>query len=118
MSSAQQQHELKRVEARVKQSFPFEVPEDSSADGPDERERTERNEASRRTLKFLVWIMTIVSVNEAFNGHGWTPVQGVGMLLTVMVIARTGPKAVVLWTEADPREVGGEMELVAVEGEA
>jgi hypothetical protein len=56
--------------------------------------------------------MAITAVNEAINGHGWTIVQVVGMLLTIMVIARTGPKAVVLWTEADPREVGGEMQFV------
>lgn len=112
MDSKQQANELKRVERILEQSFPFEIPEDDLLGSPDERERTERDEASRRTLKFLAWLMTITAVNEAINGHGWTIVQVVGMLLTVMVIAHTGPKAVVLWTEADPRETGEEMELV------
>jgi hypothetical protein len=88
------------------------------ADGPgivpDERERAERDQAARATLKRLASILFFVSFLTAVRGQAaWPRMEAVEFLLIFFVIARTGPKAFVLWREPDPRDVTGEIELVS-----
>lgn len=81
-------------------------------DVPDERELEEQNLASRRTLNFLAVILVYVAFNTAMNGMRPRVIDEVSLLVSFLVIARTGPKAVMLWRAPDPREVSGEMEIV------
>jgi hypothetical protein len=111
MSSTAQEEELKRVEQRVEQSFPYEIREDDP-DGLDERERAERNHASRGMVRFLTTMLICGAIDAAMNGRSWKASDVVNFLLGLLVIVRTGPKALVLWREPDPRELSGELGLV------
>jgi len=73
----------------------------------------ERNRASRQTLLFLSMMLTYGAVTASMRATPWKAIDVTAYLLSMVVIARTGPKARVLWREPDPREVSGEMELVA-----
>jgi hypothetical protein len=79
---------------------------------PDEREAGERDRASRRTLVLLGSYMT--SLAGIYSRHSaLTKTQDVvALMLQLVVMAITLPKAIVLWEEPDPREVSGEMELI------
>ena len=112
MTDAQQKEALQEAETRVEQSFPFTIPEDDSPDAPDERERAERSRAWKRTLLFLSTMLSFGAINAAMNARPWRSIDVVAYSLTLLVIARTGPKASVLWRERDPRELDGEVEMV------
>jgi hypothetical protein len=94
------------------QSFPYVVAEDDSPNAPDERERAQRDLASSRTLQFLSVILASGAVNAGIQSKSWMPVDQVALLLSYLVIARTGPKARILWSEPDPRDTAGEIQLV------
>jgi hypothetical protein len=78
---------------------------------PDEREAAERDRVSRRTL---VWLASYLGyIAASFSVRSYRRVDSldvVATLLTMMVLALTLPKAMVLWEEADP-EVG-ELEVL------
>jgi hypothetical protein len=83
---------------------------------PDEREAGERDRASRRTLVVLATYLAYTAVSYSGHSDRLTKKQDVvALLLQLLVMARTLPKAMVLWEEQDPREVSGEMELVREE---
>jgi hypothetical protein len=111
MNSAAQEEELKRVDQRVEQSFPYEIREDDP-DCLDERERVERNHASRGMVRFLTTMLICGAIDAAMNGRSWKASDVVNFLLGLLVIVRTGPKALVLWREPDPRELSEELGLV------
>jgi hypothetical protein len=80
---------------------------------PDEREAGERDRASRRTLVLLGTYMTSMAGVYSNHSDGLTKAQDVvALLLQLVVMAITLPKAIVLWEEPDPREISGEMELI------
>jgi hypothetical protein len=85
----------------------------------DERERRERDSAERWTLDQLATYLASFSglaVAEAARHHPLGPMEiAVGVWLFCM-LARTLPRARVLWTEADPRLMSGELALVASAG--
>jgi hypothetical protein len=83
-----------------------------SPEAPDERECMQRDQASRLTLRFLAFILACNAVNAGMNGKSWNPPVEVAFILSYLVIARTGPKAYILWHEPDPRDIPGELELV------
>jgi hypothetical protein len=93
--------------------------EELDSDLPDEREAALRDAVSRRTLvlmgSFLVsWAAQYSSrMKHAEHVSGLEVVQ---VLLSAALMAITLPRAMVLWEERDPREIGGEMELVGREG--
>jgi hypothetical protein len=111
-ATPEKQQEMLR---RLEQGFPYTIQPDQSGDAPDERERVERDIASRRTLQFLSAILIYNAVNTGMQGKSWTAVQVVSAMLTYLVIARTGPKARILWIEPDPRDTPGEIQLVPTE---
>jgi hypothetical protein len=98
---------------RMEQSFPYTIHPNMPADAPDEREKGEADMASRRTLQFLSVVLLYNAVSAGMQGKNWTPPEVVSMMLSYLVIARTGPRARILWREPDPRDTGGEIELVA-----
>ena len=111
-SSAQQQEDLlKRYRVGT-----YLMPRSGSREHrpwlPDEREAGERDRASRRTLVLLGSYMT--SLAGIYSRHSaLTKTQDVvALMLQLVVMAITLPKAIVLWDEPDPREVSGEMELI------
>ena len=111
-SSAQQQEDLlKRYRVGT-----YLMPRSGSREHrpwlPDEREAGERDRASRRTLVLLGSYMT--SLAGIYSRHSaLTKTQDVvALMLQLVVMAITLPKAIVLWEEPDPREVSGEMELI------
>ena len=112
MTEEQQDEALEQAEEKVEQGFPFTIPEYRSPDAPDERELMERNRASRQTLLFLSMMLLSGAVNVSMRATPWKAIDVTAYLLTMVVIARTGPKARVLWREPDPREMSGEVELV------
>jgi hypothetical protein len=69
---------------------------------PDEREWGERNWAVDRTLRFLTFLLIVEAVETAIY-ETWKFPAG-DAFRDLAVIAITLPKAIVLWTEADPRE--------------
>jgi len=111
-SSAQQQEDLlKRYRVGT-----YLMPRSGSREHrpwlPDEREAGERDRASRRTLVLLGSYMT--SLAGIYSRHSaLTKTQDlVALMLQLVLMAITLPKAIVLWEEPDPREVSGEMELI------
>jgi len=80
---------------------------------PDEREAGERDRASRRTLVLLGTYLTSMAGVYSIHPDRLTKTQDVvALLLQLIVMAITLPKAIVLWEEPDPREESGEMELI------
>ena len=79
---------------------------------PDERELSQRNRASYLSLRVIavMFVCNAVGFSEGRLAH--QPDDLVAMALNYAVIAMTLPKAIILWTEPDPRELGGEIELV------
>ncbi len=76
---------------------------------PDEREVGERNWAAYRALQFVALML----VNMAMQRHlHESDAMLRSTFLLLAVVALTLPKAIILWTEDDPRVVGGEMEVV------
>jgi hypothetical protein len=112
MTEAEQDEALTETEEKVEQGFPVTIPEYRSPDAPDEREMMERNRASRQTLLFLSTMLSYGAVSATMRATPWKAIDVTAYLLSMLVIARTGPKARVLWREPDPREGSGEMELV------
>jgi hypothetical protein len=81
----------------------------------DERELRERDEAVRWTMRW-VGIFIACSAGRYANAHH--PITGMEVgadLWTFLVLIVTLPAARVLWREADPREMSGDMELVREE---
>ena len=81
----------------------------------DEREMRERDGAVRWSIR---WVAVFLSGLIAHYGGTRRPISGMDVVADLMVIAVmvwTLPQARVLWTERDPREMGGEMELVGKE---
>jgi hypothetical protein len=101
-----------RMLERLEQSFPYTIQPSISANAPDEREKGEADMASRRTLQLLSVVLLYNAVSAGMQGKNWTPPEVVFMMLAYLVIARTGPRARILWREPDPRDASGEIELV------
>jgi len=112
-SSAQQQEDLlKRYRVGT-----YLMPRSGSREHrpwlPDEREAGERDRASRRTLVLLGTYLTSMAGIYSIHPDRLTKTQDVvALLLQLIVMAITLPKAIVLWEEPDPREESGEMELI------
>ncbi len=108
-SEAQQAELLKRY--RVGTFVVPAKPESERWTGLDEREIGKRNDASRWALQriagFLAVYAGIMAVEKPVS-----PIEVSGILWSFSLVARTLPQARVLWTEPDPREMEGEMELV------
>jgi hypothetical protein len=80
---------------------------------PDEREAGERDRASRRTLVVVGSYLAYMAGMYSYHSGSLTKrLDVVALLLQLLLIARTLPKAIVLWEEPDPREVTGQMELI------
>ena len=81
----------------------------------DERMRQEDNVLRAKVQRTMSWVLVLVAIGVSFAvAQGWTIrrdelVAGVWTLAALMVTLR---QAIVLWTEDDPRAVGGEIELV------
>lgn len=89
------------------------IQSDVSGKALDERERGERDQFARATLNRLASILLLVSFLTAVRGEAaWPRMEAVQFLLIFFVIARTGPRAFVLWREPDPRVAASEIELV------
>ncbi|WP_260741145.1 hypothetical protein [Tunturiibacter lichenicola] len=111
-SSAQQQEDLlKRYRVGT-----YLMPRSGSREHrpwlPDEREAGERDRASRRTLVLLGSYMTSLAGIYSRHSALTKTHDVVALMLQLVVMAITLPKAIVLWEEPDPREVSGEMELI------
>ncbi len=81
----------------------------------DERETRERDGAVRWAMR---WVATFVAVAAGRYAVARHPVSGMDVaadFTMIWVLVVTLPQARVLWTEADPREMNGEMELVGRE---
>ncbi|NYF80126.1 hypothetical protein [Granulicella arctica] len=71
----------------------------------DERELTERNRASTRALQLLTTWFAYMSGMMIAHEANHTPHQDLPSLFMEMTLAAaTLPKAIILWTEPDPRE--------------
>ncbi len=82
----------------------------------DERERGERDSAARWAWRWIAFLLVIAAIDYLSNFHKTVDrLQVAAILLGFWVLAITLPQARVLWTEADPRELCGEMELVGRE---
>jgi hypothetical protein len=91
----------------------FDEPQNAlNSEVPDERELSQRNRASYLSLRFIavMFVCNAVGFSEGRLAH--QPGDLVAMALYYAVVAMTLPKAIILWTEPDPREIGGEIELV------
>jgi hypothetical protein len=78
----------------------------------DEREMRERDGSARWTLR---WVSTFLACLAGGYAVVRRPVSGMDVAATLTllwVLVVTLPKARVLWTERDPREIVGEIELV------
>jgi hypothetical protein len=80
--------------------------------GFDEREREQLSHARQRTLLLLKVLLISGVVSSVMQNKPWRAMDVATILLTILVIVSTGPKARLLWTEPDPREADGEMEMV------
>jgi hypothetical protein len=81
----------------------------------DEREQRERDSAERWALNQIIKILGgLVGIwFSEMGGHGKLDgYSAVTILLFVVLLAQTLPKARILWTEADPQEMDGEMTLI------
>jgi hypothetical protein len=84
----------------------------SEQDWMDEREKQERVIAERWARR---WLLTTIAVLVGQYSRRHTPVQPLevlGDLMELFILASTLAQARILWTEPDPRKVGGEIELV------
>lgn len=81
----------------------------------DERLRQEDNTLRARVQRTMSWVLVLIAIGVSLTlAQGWTIrreeiAAGVWTLAMLMVTLR---QAIVLWTEQDPRAVGGEIELV------
>jgi len=81
----------------------------------DERELRERDDAVRWSMR---WVGTFLACAAGRYSATHRPITGMHVaadFLVVLMMLLTLPQARVLWTERDPREVSGEMELVEKE---
>jgi hypothetical protein len=84
----------------------------------DERERGERDSAARWAWRWIAFLLVIVASQYLLPSNFHKTVgqpQVAAILFGFWVMAITLPQARVLWTEADPREMDGEMELIGKE---
>jgi hypothetical protein len=106
---AAQQKELLRTYRVGNYLFPAEP---SKAPGKlDEREIAEKQQASSKTLVWLNRYCLCLAGLDAFRKTGMPPENLAATLLTLAFLAATGPKASILWNEADPR-IEGDLQLV------
>lgn len=81
----------------------------------DERELKERDQLDRWAMQ---WVLSVLGVQAGMYAVGHAALnrmEVVGTLSGIALLGRTLPQARVLWYEADPRELSGEMELVMKE---
>jgi hypothetical protein len=108
-SEAQQAELLKRYRVGT-----FMVPAKPNPwNGLDEREVGERDGASRWALQRLGFILATFAGTLSVQRVPLPQITAGGFLWSFCLLAVTLPQARVLWTEADPRDLSGEMELVA-----
>jgi hypothetical protein len=103
-SAAQQKDVLDRY--RVGNYWVPEKPEYyGAADVADEREVMERDRASYLSLRCLALTIAALALYQgALLRESWSPAANAALLLGLAITAITLPKAIVLWTEADPRD--------------
>jgi hypothetical protein len=78
----------------------------------DEREKSERIEAQQWARRLLMFMIAIATGPYLARHSNPTRVEVVGDLFLLYIFAWTLPAARILWTEADPRDTPGEIELV------
>jgi hypothetical protein len=78
----------------------------------DEREKNERVEAHQWARRWLMMMITLTMVHYLRRHSNPTSVEVAGDLFWLEILAWTLPAARILWTEADPRDTPGEIELV------
>jgi hypothetical protein len=78
----------------------------------DEREKQERIGAEQWARRWLMTMMAITLGRYLERHTAPQPLEVAGDLLWLLILAQTLPPARILWTEPDPREAPGEIELV------
>jgi hypothetical protein len=78
----------------------------------DEREKTERVEAHQWARRWLMMMIAVTAAQYLGRHSNPTHVEVAGDLFWLYILAWTLPAARILWTEPDPRDIPGEIELV------
>lgn len=78
----------------------------------DEREMRERDGAVRWSVQWVGLFLAAQAGGYASSHHVIGGMEVAADLWTILLLLHTLPQARVLWTERDPREITGEMELV------
>jgi hypothetical protein len=81
----------------------------------DEREVKERDSAERWTARQVLWLLSLsagIYTSRAINQRPAHPLEVATWFVLCCVALQTLPRARVLWTEPDPRNVSGEISLV------
>jgi hypothetical protein len=79
----------------------------------DERELRERDSAVRWSMKWVGSFLACAAGRYSVARHPVSGMEVAADFCVVVVLVFTLPQARALWTELDPREMGGEMELEA-----
>jgi hypothetical protein len=114
-ASLVQQDELLSRYKMGKRLFPAK-PGSSDAPWLDEREKKERESAERWSRNLVLSLLASyagVYTSRAYRHQKTEPLEVACEFFMFALLFLTLPRARVLWTEPDPREAGGEMELVA-----
>jgi hypothetical protein len=85
----------------------------SERDWVDEREKQERVLAERWARRWLLTMLGVTTGRYLWRHTPVQPLEVVADLLSLGVLAATLAQARILWTEPDPRDAAGEIELVA-----
>jgi hypothetical protein len=105
--SAEQQHEVLMKYKVGNYLFPEKNKHAGfDPDAPDERELAERNRAYNRALQLMTtFLFSLTGVMIERAAHHRSPGDMPSLFMALGLAAVTLPKAVILWNEADPREL-------------
>jgi hypothetical protein len=78
----------------------------------DEREKNERTEARQWALRWLITMIALNTGQYLVRHSDPTRFEVAGDLFWLSTLGLTLPKARILWTEPDPRDIPGEIKLV------
>jgi hypothetical protein len=81
----------------------------------DERELRERDKAVRWSMRWVGTFLACAAGRYSATKHPLSGMEVAADFCLILVLLWTLPQARMLWTEDDPREIGGEMELVGRE---
>lgn len=79
----------------------------------DEREKNERVEAERWARRWLMFALAVTTGHYLARHSNPERVEVAGDLFLLFILALTLPAARILWTEPDPRDTPGEIELAS-----